>query len=633
MKPNWLTINNAATSTEPVEILIQGQIGKNWWDDSGTSEKEFVDALKAIPSDRNIIVGINSEGGSVQDGLGIYNALLRRGDKVSTRIDGYAVSIASVIALAGSRRISPKSSIWMIHEPWMMAQGSAEDMRKAAESLDKHAEVISDIYAQRTGMDSKYAREKMRAETWFKGDEAVEMGFATEATDGAVALNMLPPGQFKNIPQYLLKQSLSAVSPGDQTQMAPGLVPAMPSVEPALNSPSAVVVEGGKTEPESAKPPQKETYMEPNTPAAPITPPANPAPAQDNNNDRIAALELEVRALRAQPVSTPRAVDLGNPGRNAIAAKSEGKARFHFIRDNWRDLLAGGIPLLPQNANTTDSALTTAMLANGLIVVLQNRLAPLSAFTRDFGIDPMKPKAIVQVPIALAGGTAQVNATSFEDTTNFVGNIDNVAITVNRITAGAHLTAAELNSGFRMAQFVEIKAHELADKIQAAINAVILEGTFTITPETSAAAAFGAAELKSLWGKLKKSSIKNIILDGEYYAQFLPDDMESFNPLAGNTYPGWDGFYLNTYWTGATANTVGFACNPQAIAVASGLPLASPNRGMTTNAQVVTLPGLGISVEQQQWYSTSSKTDWANWEIMLGAAAGDSTAGVLVKSA
>ena len=46
---------------------------------------------------------------------------------------------------------------------------------------------------------------------------------------------------------------------------------------------------------------------------------------------------------------------------------------------------------------------------------------PARAFTRDFGTDRMKPGAVVQVPIALSGGTAQSNATSFEDTTNFVG--------------------------------------------------------------------------------------------------------------------------------------------------------------------------------------------------------------------
>jgi ATP-dependent protease ClpP protease subunit len=203
MKPNWLTIRNEA---ESAEILIQGAIGASPWDESGVSEKEFTNALKSIPEGRPITVGINSQGGSIQDGLGIYNALRRRGDAVTVRIDGYAVSIASVIALAGSKRISPKSSVWMIHEPAMLAFGNAEDMDRARLALEAHAEVITDIYAERTSLTKDDARAKMKAETWFRGEEAVEMGFATEANEASVALNSLDATKFKTIPDFIKAQ-------------------------------------------------------------------------------------------------------------------------------------------------------------------------------------------------------------------------------------------------------------------------------------------------------------------------------------------------------------------------------------------------------------------------------------------
>jgi len=659
----WLSVVNHFNSEAPAELLIQGPIGQTW-DDSGTQEKDFTDALKEIPEGKPIVVGINSEGGSIKDGLGIYHALLRRGDSVTTRVDGYAVSIASVIALAGAKRISPDSSIWMIHEPCAMAIGNSEDMRKEATALDAHADAIVAVYTDRTKLKPEDARAKMKAETWFRGKEAVDLGFATELGGGAVALNCLDATRFKNVPKDILQ--ILAASPKGVTQPQPAPAPAptnTAATSPAANPPvtgEAPILSAGQvasgaagTAASKSNQPENKTSMSENTTTAAVNPPATPAPApavepkatQDANNElktQIADLTAAVNALRNPPVTVPRITVDGNPGVNAINAKTQGRDRFAFLRDNWNQLRDGGVPITPvYNANTIDTTnLTTAMLSSGLIVVLQNRLAPLASFTRDFGTDRMKPLAKVQVPIATAGGTAQSNATSFEDTTNFVGTLDNVEIAPARITAGAHITPAELQGGFRMAQWAEIKAHELANKIQSLVNAIITTTNFDRSSEldsgaksvVSAAAAFAKTDLDDMWASISKSMQKYVMLDASYFKRFLPANLESFNPLQGNSLPGWDGFYLNTYWTGAESNTKGFACNPQAVAVASGLPLASANRGASTAVQVVTLPDIALSIELQQWYSTETKTDWANWEVMFGAAKGDPAAGCLLKS-
>lgn len=633
MSAKCFQIHNRA---DAAEILITGEIGGSYWDDSGTTEKEFLDALQAIPAGRKITVGINSEGGSVKDGLGIYNALRRRGADVTTRIDGYAVSIASVIALAGDRRVSPKSSIWMIHEPWSMAAGNADDFLKAAEMLETHGETIAAIYEERTGMKREDARAKMRAETWFRGDEALSMKFATDLSDEAVALNKLDPARYRNIPQDILQRTLLEAAPAARdavctkpsaaSTLSPALEVGNGETEPTVN-PS--LTQGGTTMPEA------QTAAAPNTAET-----FDAKAAVEALNEKVIALEIENKALRNQPVNQARVTGGEHTGQAAIRARKPGRDRFDFCRDEFSQLVASGVPVVPvYNANTMDTALTTQMLADGLIVVLQNRLPFLTAFTRDFGTDRIKPNAVVQVPIATAGGTAQTNATSFEDTTNFVGSIDNRAVTPARITVGAHITAAELNNGFRMAQFSEIKANEMADKIQALVNAVITTTNFDRTTELGAAALiaaatnFGADDLGTLWAAISKSYVKNIALHQDYYKKFIPANLEAFNPLSSGTMPGWNGFFLNTLWTGAEANTKCFACNPQAIVTASGLPLASPNRGMTTRAQTVTVPGIGLSVELQEWYSTSTKSDWANWEVIFGAGVGDGSAGVLVKSA
>lgn len=199
----WLSVKNKATN-EPAEILITGQIGKDWWSDDGVAEKEFKDALAAIPLDREIVIGINSEGGEIKAGLGIYNALQQRRDKVTVRVDGYAVSIASIIALAGKRTISPKSSIWMIHEPWTFASGNAGDFTRAAEMLEQHAEMLVDIYAEHTGKSREDIRAAMKKETWLRGSEALDFGLCDECSeDGHEPQAAFDVTRFKNVPDYV----------------------------------------------------------------------------------------------------------------------------------------------------------------------------------------------------------------------------------------------------------------------------------------------------------------------------------------------------------------------------------------------------------------------------------------------
>jgi ATP-dependent Clp protease, protease subunit len=176
----WLSLT---LGDADAELIISGQIGKDWWDNSGISAKEFRDALAQIPKGHRIKLLLNSEGGSVQDGLDMYNAIKARAADVTCHISGYAVSIASVIPLAASRVISPISSIWMIHDPWCLAQGNAEEMRATAEMLDKHGEMLAQIYSDETGKSKKAMRDAMKAETWFTGSQAVEFGLADETED------------------------------------------------------------------------------------------------------------------------------------------------------------------------------------------------------------------------------------------------------------------------------------------------------------------------------------------------------------------------------------------------------------------------------------------------------------------
>jgi ATP-dependent Clp endopeptidase proteolytic subunit ClpP len=218
IKSPWLTVQ--ARAENETELLIQGPIGKSWWDDSGVAEKEFVDALARIPQGQKITVGINSEGGSVQDGLGIYNSIKRRAEDVTCRIDGYALSIASIIALGGGKTVSPVGSIWMIHEPSSVTAGNADDHMKAAEMLDRHGDMLAAIYASETGKSKEEVRMDMRMETWMTGEQAMAYGLCDEVTDGKPVLNAVDVSNYKNLPEALRSQ----IIPQSQDQQIPDAV-------------------------------------------------------------------------------------------------------------------------------------------------------------------------------------------------------------------------------------------------------------------------------------------------------------------------------------------------------------------------------------------------------------------------
>jgi len=184
---NRLEVRNQGNGEH--EIVLIGAVGGSWWDESGITESEFRNALKEIPKGSRITLLINSEGGSVQEGLGIYNAIKERSAEITAKISGYAVSIASVFPLAANKVISPKSAIWMTHKAWSYAQGNDEDMDRAAQMLREHNETLVDIYVSETGKTKEEWEGWMKAETWIRGAKAIEYGLAdeTEDNDGSQA--------------------------------------------------------------------------------------------------------------------------------------------------------------------------------------------------------------------------------------------------------------------------------------------------------------------------------------------------------------------------------------------------------------------------------------------------------------
>lgn len=178
----WFSIKNEASS-DAAEICIYDQIGRDYWSGEGTEAKQFIDELKTIPKGRAITLRINSPGGEVHAGMAIYNRLRERKDDLTVIVDGVAASIASVIALAGKTLEMPANTLFMIHDPWGMVAGNAEELRKAADMLDTHRDAILSVYERKTGLSAKQLEKLMADETWYTGKEAMEAKFADKVTD------------------------------------------------------------------------------------------------------------------------------------------------------------------------------------------------------------------------------------------------------------------------------------------------------------------------------------------------------------------------------------------------------------------------------------------------------------------
>ena len=166
----------AKAGKKPAVLALDEEIG--FW---GTQAKDFRAQLDSVEGNE-LVVEINSVGGDVMAGLGIYNMLrswAKDGKTVTTRVTGVAASIASIIALAGDKREMPKNTFAMVHQASTFAVGTADDMRDAADTLDKVDGSLRGIYMDRMGVDESKAKEIMAKDTWLTADESMDLGFAT----------------------------------------------------------------------------------------------------------------------------------------------------------------------------------------------------------------------------------------------------------------------------------------------------------------------------------------------------------------------------------------------------------------------------------------------------------------------
>ncbi len=190
-------------------IDIYGEVVPDDWraSDVDTSAVSFRNAIKDLGEVDTLNVHINSPGGSVYDGVAIFNMLRQHKASVTVHIDGLAASIASVIAMSGDKVVMPSNSMMMIHNAMSVSIGNANEMRKMADDLEKINEsVINSYIAKNPELDREYLKALMDDETWLTASEAYELGLVDVIDEPVAAVASIDKEQvnrFKNVPKML----------------------------------------------------------------------------------------------------------------------------------------------------------------------------------------------------------------------------------------------------------------------------------------------------------------------------------------------------------------------------------------------------------------------------------------------
>lgn len=167
------------------DVYIYGVIGDSWFDESVTAA-EFVREIKDLEKRYDKInVRINSPGGSVFDGLAIFNALQGSTSEIHTWNDGLAASMAALVLMAGTTVHAAKNSLTMLHSPSTSVSGNAKQIREVLDVLDKVQNSLIECLLPRT----KKTRAEIEAtyfdytDHWLSADEAQTEGFVDEVTE------------------------------------------------------------------------------------------------------------------------------------------------------------------------------------------------------------------------------------------------------------------------------------------------------------------------------------------------------------------------------------------------------------------------------------------------------------------
>lgn len=164
------------------DVTEYGEFDWNTWSykDSETSARYFQKKVDEIPDGMEIELHINSNGGSVKEGVAIYNILKQKGNHLTGIVDGVAHSIAFLILQACDERKMCLGTTALIHNMWMYCEGNAKQLRKYADDLDDMMEANRQVFMERAMISEDQLKELMENETYLTPSKALEYGLIDE---------------------------------------------------------------------------------------------------------------------------------------------------------------------------------------------------------------------------------------------------------------------------------------------------------------------------------------------------------------------------------------------------------------------------------------------------------------------
>lgn len=188
--------NIISNSAEKAVIEIDGYIGDYVWDkENGWHElntgKDIRSKLKDLGDVKEIDVLITSMGGNVDYAFQIHDALKDHQAKVTTIINGFCASAATIIALAGDVRKISKNSVYLIHKCSSAAWGNEHDLETELESQKTVNDVMYNMYKAVCKKDEQELLDLFNADNghgkWITAQEVVDFGFCDEIYNGGTA--------------------------------------------------------------------------------------------------------------------------------------------------------------------------------------------------------------------------------------------------------------------------------------------------------------------------------------------------------------------------------------------------------------------------------------------------------------
>ena len=565
----WFKFTDQADGSH--EVLIMDEIGFG-----GVTAKEFIGELSKVPAGHSLTVGINSGGGDVFDGLAIYNALSRR-KNVTTRIDGIAASIASVIAMAGKEVQAPENTMLMVHDPSGMTIGTSKDHTKTAEALDKIRDQIAGVYGDKTGMDAGMITDMMAEETWMTARQAAENGFVDTVLgakeDALQMIQSVNLKEFRNAPASVERDASKEADQSaekekhmkakDQADLPLVDPPKTEKVEnkatevkkPAVDNRLETQVKAQAKELDELKAARAETLVDEAIDAGKIASEDKEVWVEDavanfaKAKQRIGSIKGTVGAA---PLSIGIAVARGTSIQDMQnIATSHGQRKFY--RDNREDVHGSVQAAIAKfktatdpieqfrNANTLGGMWTTVISA-AAVDYLGASFAPLNSISKNFlpqgasagdGVTTRIASALAAQDIKTAGYAA-IDATSTAVPVTFTVN-NNVSIGIDDVD-NAFAGGPTMFRDTFVEPMVEGLSQPIWDAIWALVLAANYDGSTTVTAANFDADTLADASAALSADKCPRQN-RSALLTPDYYAGVGKTSVVSDASAYGSTDP------------------------------------------------------------------------------------------------